>query len=94
MKTLFAAAFSLFSLMSFAFLTRSALADDVPPECAQNYSVTCRCDTLGYVDAYVIYVVEKCLDKENWVLLDRTQYSQSDCEAAILTNEVCQSLPK
>jgi hypothetical protein len=85
MKYLLIALLSLTTAPAFA-------SDDAPAECDRNYTVKCQCENMGSIDAFQIYVVEKCESKENWVLLDRTQYSKEDCNAAIRTNEVCQSL--
>jgi len=53
----------------------------------------CECAPFPPFEGEMIYGVETCDGKENWIIFDRHQYDAgATCKAAVLENEVCKSL--
>lgn len=69
-----------------------ARADEPPEACNVDYKLKCACSPIGHFEGFQLYLVEKCLEVENWHLLEKRQYEQADCEQELLTHPVCRWL--
>lgn len=79
-------------LLSGLGISQVAFADEPPEQCNVEYKLKCECSPIGTFEGYQLYVVEKCLDLENWHLLEKRQYELDSCEQARLGHPVCRWL--